>query len=388
MLAFMRSPRPVMAAASAVATLALAAALAACGGTPQPDVMTMTTTGCGGTWHVNGPGWHTFQLRNGDTVGGEVDLVDPATGGIYDEIVGFGPQTTTPMALNVGSGKYAFSCRFQTNPETILDGPTITVAGHVAGTPAQLPVPYNDLVRPAKAYEDYVAAGLRTLLGQVTTLNGDVARGDLAAARRDWLPAHLQYQRLGAAYGAFGDFDGEIDGRADAVGVTSSKWTGFYRLEDGLWHGQPASELKPVAAKLTSDVKGLRATWPQQQVQILDLGLRTHEILENALQFQLSGHDDYGSGTTLATALANVDGTRELLSLLRPALAPRYAGLPAVYTWLDRLQALLLAEHLPNGRWVPVSQLPSAARQAIDAACDQALTELAPIPTITEPRNT
>jgi iron uptake system EfeUOB component EfeO/EfeM len=97
-------------------------------------------------------------------------------------------------------------------------------------------------VRPAKAYRDYVAAGLTTLLSLVTTLNGDVARGDLAAARRNWLPAHL------------------------------------------------------------------------------DLGLRTHEILENALQFQLSGHDDYGSGTTLA----NVDGTRELLSLLRPALTGRY----------------------------------------------------------------
>jgi hypothetical protein len=66
----------------------------------------------------------------------------------------------------------------------------------------------------------------------------------------------------------------------------------------------------------------------------------------------------------------------------------RYAGLPAVDTWLDRLQALLKAQQLPNGQWVPVSRLTSAARQAINAACDQALTELAPIPTITEPRNT
>lgn len=408
-----------MAAAAAVATLALAFTLAACGGVPQPDVITMSTTGCGGTWHVSSPGWHTFQLRNEDTVGGEVDLVDPATGGIYDEIVGFGPQTTTPMSLDVGSGTYAFSCRFQTNPETILNGPTVTVPGQVAGTPAQLPVPYDDLVRPAKAYDDYVAAGLTALLGLVTTLDGDVARGDLAAARRDWLPAHLEYQRLGAAYDAFGDFDGKIDGRADAVGVTSPQWTGFYRLEYGLWHGQLspgdttprtprglpggmgrgpgkgsasgsqlARELLPIANQLTSDVKGLRATWSQQQVQILDLGLRTHEILENALQFQLSGHDDYGSGTTLATTLANVDGTRELLTLLRPSLTGRYAGLPAVSAWLDRLQALLQAQHLPNGRWVPVRRLPSSARQAIDAACDQALTELAPIPTITEPRNT
>ena len=48
------------------------------------------------------------------------------------------------------------------------------------------------------------------------------------------------------------------------------------------------------------DVNALLAWWPTQQIPLSDLGLRTHEILENALEFQLTGHDDYGSGTTLA----------------------------------------------------------------------------------------
>jgi iron uptake system EfeUOB component EfeO/EfeM len=80
---------------------------------------------------------------------------------------------------------------------------------------------------------------------QTAALASDVRDGDLAAARRDWLTAHLQYETLGAAYDSFGDFDEEIDGRADAVGVNSPKWTGFYRLEYGLWHGQSAQELRP-----------------------------------------------------------------------------------------------------------------------------------------------
>jgi hypothetical protein len=73
---------------------------------------------------------------------------------------------------------------------------------------------------------------------------------------------------------------------------------------------------------------------------------------------------------------------------LHPLLVTRYAGLPAVYTWLDRLQALLEAQHRADGTWVAVSQLPQAARQGIDAACGQALQELAPIASIAEPRNT
>ena len=68
--------------------------------------------------------------------------------------------------------------------------------------------------------------------------------------------------------------------------------------------------------------------WPSTEINLLDIGLRTHEILENALEFQLSGHDDYGSGTTLATTQANITGTLELLTVLHPLLAPGTPGCP------------------------------------------------------------
>jgi iron uptake system component EfeO len=372
----------------ALALCALCATLlTACsgGGTPA-GLISVTTSSCGGTWHLTRPGWHTFQIYNAGGTGAEIDLIDPANGAIYGEIDGSGPGTTTPMRLDVGSGRYAFLCQFQdVDP---LTGPTVTVDGHAKGTPAVLPITYNDLIPPAKAYQNDTAASLKVLAGETATLAADVRGGDLAAAKRDWLTAHLQYETLGAAYDAFGNFDNEIDGRADAVGVNSRQWTGFYRLEYGLWHGQSATELTRVAETLNQDVNALVAWWPSQQIPLIDLGRRAHEVLENALEFQLTGHDDYGSGTTLATTLANITATRVLLSLLQPLLAPRYPGLPAVHPGLDQLQALLGKEHLPNGSWVPVSGLPTATRQQIDAACGQVLQELAPIASIAEPRNT
>src|SRR6202167_1785644 len=155
----------------------------------------------------------------------------------------------------------------------------------------------------------------------------------------------------------------------------------------GLWHGQSAAELTPYASKLVADVRSLLATWPTMEIPLIDIGLRTHEILENALEFQLTGHDDYGSGTTLATTQANITGTLELLTVLHPLLAPRYPGLAAVYTWLDRLSSLL-NNRGPNGQWIPVSQLSVSSSERIDAACSQALEVLAPIAAITEPRIT
>jgi iron uptake system component EfeO len=377
----MRKTRPLT-----IAVLAAMASLTACGGGGASNTISFNSASCGGSWTLAKPGWHTFELYNANDVGGEIDLIDPRTSGVYAEVDQFGPATTQTMSLDVGSGRYAFRCLFDdTGPMT---GPIVTVPGHAKGFAATVPVTYNDLLGPEKAYQAYVAAGLKTLVGQTETLAGDVQRGNLTAARRDWLPAHLTYETLGAAYDAFGDFDDEIDGRADALGVSSPQWTGFYRLEYGLWHGQSAAELTPYATKLVANVRSLMAAWPTMEIPLIDIGLRTHEILENALEFQLTGHDDYGSGTTLATTLANIQGTRELLSLLHPLLVTRYPGLPGVYTWLNRLQTLLEAEHQPGGTWVPVSQLPASARQGIDAACNQALQELAPIASIAEPRNT
>jgi iron uptake system component EfeO len=369
---------------------ALAAAVTACGSSRPPGTestaISFNDASCGSTWHLAHPGWHTFKITNRAEYGAEVDLTNPASGAVYDELENIGPGTTAPMSLDVGSGKYAFLCEVEEfDPVT---GPTVTVGGHAAGAPAILPVTYNDLYPLAKQYAKYTEAGLQVLAKQTTTLAADVRAGNLAAAKRDWLTAHLQYETLGAAYDAFGNFDDEIDGRADAVGISSPKWTGFYRLEYGLWHGQSVRELIVVADTLNTDVHQLLAWWPGQQIPLIDVALRTHEILENALEFQLTGHDDYGSGTTLATTLANIQGTRYLLSLLHPLLAPRYPQLPAVYTGLNLLQSLIEKEHLPNGSWVPVSALPTAAREDIDAACGQVLQELAPIASIAEPRNT
>jgi iron uptake system EfeUOB component EfeO/EfeM len=369
---------------------ALALAVTACGGSSQSAsssiAITFNDASCGGHWQVAGPGWHTFEVSNQASAGAEVDLINPANGAVYSELENTGPGTTTPLRLDIGSGKYAFLCMI--NEVDPFTGPTVTVGGHATGTPAILPVTYNDLIPLAKKDQEYTLSGIQVLAKETTVLAGDVSDGNLAKAKRDWLTAHLQYETLGVAYTSFGDYDGEIDGRADTTGVNGPQWTGFYRLEYGLWHGQPASELTSVANTLNTNVHQLLTWWRTQEIVPLDLVLRTHEVLENALEFQLTGHDDYGSGTTLATTLANITATRELLSLLHPLLVPRYPGLPSVYTSLSGLQSLIQKQRSPNGSWTPVSALSPAARDQIDAACGQVLQELAPIASIAEPRNT
>jgi len=96
------------------------------------------------------------------------------------------------------------------------------------------------------------------------------------------------------------------------------------------------------------------------------------------MRFQLSGADDYGSGTTLATAAANIDATRAQLGMLRSLLVTRYPDLPSVYSTLDRLQRLVDAGKAAKG-WMPARTLSTAEREDIDSAAAECVQLLAPI---------
>ena len=229
---------------------------------------------------------------------------------------------------------------------------------------------YNETIPYAKKYQAYAEAGLKVLARESATLAADVRAGDLAAAKRDWLTAHLQYQTLGAAYGTFGDYDGEIDGDANAAGTASPDWTGFYRLEYGLWHGQGAGR----------SPGGQPAPEERERAARLVAAHGRYDCSTSACAPTRSWRTPCSSSSPGTTTTAAAPRWRppwrtspapaSCCTLLHPLLAPRYAGLPAVYSWLDRLQSLLEKQHRPNGTWVPVAALPARARQQIDAACE------------------
>ncbi|MDH6212841.1 iron uptake system EfeUOB component EfeO/EfeM [Streptomyces pseudovenezuelae] len=229
--------------------------------------------------------------------------------------------------------------------------------------------------------------GRRTADGEAAGCDRD--RGDLAGARTAWLPAHLEYERLGAAHDAFGDADGEINGTDAGLpdGVHDKDFVGFHRVEYGLWHGRSAGALKVPATALAKAVTALRDSWAQTRMNPAQLGLRAHEILENAVQFELTGRTDYGSGSNLATARANLDGTREVLSRLRPLLATRYPELPSLEGQLDRAQDTLDGFRR-GGAWTPLDRLSRTRREDVDAVLGDLVERLASVATLFDPRRT
>ena len=75
--------RAALTAALAVST----GVIAACsGGAPSPDRISVSNGGCGSSWQLTDPGWHTFQIHNAAAENADVNLVDPGNGAIYAEV--------------------------------------------------------------------------------------------------------------------------------------------------------------------------------------------------------------------------------------------------------------------------------------------------------------
>ncbi len=375
----------------AVPAIAAGTAILALG--PSGDVRATTievaSSSCAAGWDTPQPGRQTFTVRNTGAHSAEVRLIDPASGAIHAEIELLAPGTSRDLSATIGGGTYAWQCLPDSDPPVV--SASRRVAGSSAGGQAIVPVTEKIMSAPVDAYRAFVTSGLITLQRDTDTLRADVEAGDLDAARRDWLTAHLDYERLGAAYGTFGDFDTAINRRPDGLpgGVADEDFTGFHRIEYGLWHGESADSLKPLAARLATDVTELGKAFPTQEFDPNDLALRTHEILENTLQFQLTGSADQGSGSTLATASANTDGTRELLKIIAPLLTTRAPdALAAAERRLDAFAALLRQIGNPAGTWIATDRLPLADRQRLNGSLGELLETLAPIPDVLEIRST
>ena len=329
----------------------------------------------------------TFQVTDDSRDFVDVYVIAAADDDVYAEIQELPPHATLPLSTDLGAGNYAVRCVFG-------DGKTGTSSTiRVSGTtdeaaPGYPATPDLALQTPVSEYSARIESRLPTLVADCRTLDADVAAGNVPAAKQAWLAAHLDYERLGAAYNAFGDFDDELDGMANGLpaGVHDSGWTGFFAIEYALWHAEPMSKVRQLTQGLVTTAAGLQQDFPSEEVDPGDLPLRTHEILENALEFQLTGIADYGSGTTLATIYANTQGTSELLSVLTTLIERADPQLlTAAHQGLATLQQDLTAEHI-SGAWTPVAQLPTPARDRLDADLGQLLETLSEVPALLYPR--
>jgi high-affinity iron transporter len=358
------------------------------------EKITFGNTTCAPSWLPPSAGRASFRVVNQSARTATVYLYRSDTGTVLSTIHHMRPGSKAVVEVVLEPGaRYRWSCDLRGVPVHLSDGirvPATGQSGRGAG-PSVLPVTATELEGPLHRYRGYVRVLLRRLLAQTAALGSATRAGSLRAAETDWLHAHLTWLAIGqddGAYGSFGDLGREIDGTAAGLvdGASGKDFTGFHRVELDLFKQQSLNAAASDAAHLRVLVAhladlSLQHEMPGNVSGLLAFCLRVHEVLEDGLRDTLSGDDDYGSGTGLASIRADVTATREFLTLLAPLIDRRRPALVGTARHrLDALVAALGGGRTADGAWIAIAMLPITEREDVDGAIGAALESLARIP--------
>ncbi|MBA8818279.1 iron uptake system component EfeO [Ochrobactrum sp. 19YEA23] len=179
-----------------------------------------------------------------------------------------------------------------------------------------------DLVQPIADYKVYVQEHLDILVKDTKAFTDAIKAGDLAKAKELYPSSRVSYEKIEPIAELFADLDASIDSRADdhENGEKSDDFTGFHRLEYGLFAQNTTDGLAPFADKLYADVLEL-------QKRVKDLTVPPEKVvggaaalMEEVAAGKISGEEDRYSHTDLWDFKANVDGAQKIVELFKPLI--------------------------------------------------------------------
>ncbi|MBE9607197.1 iron uptake system protein EfeO [Acetobacteraceae bacterium H6797] len=193
------------------------------------------------------------------------------------------------------------------------------------------PVSPLELAGPIAQYKLYVLSEAKALVEATARFTAAIKAGDLAKAQALYASTRVHYERIEPLAELFSDLDTAIDSRADDHDKAEQDpgFTGFHRIEYGLFAKRNTDGLAPFADKLLADTKELQSriaglTTPPEKV----VG-GAAALIEEVAATKISGEENRYSGADLSDFQANVDGAKKIVDLLRPLLAKADAALLA-----------------------------------------------------------
>ncbi|HEY6789421.1 MAG TPA: iron uptake transporter permease EfeU [Trebonia sp.] len=370
---------PALAAGTTIAALPTASSAS--------STVTVTNAACGQDFTSAHAGTQTFTVQNSSSASGEINLLN-ASGGIVGEIETLGPATSAPLSVMLSAGTYTLACLM--SGKAAMSSAPVTVSGTTTATApvAPKPVTVAELTPPNNEYQAYAAGVLVRLAADVSAIQGDLKNNDIAKAKVDWLAAQLEWERVGASYDSFGQLGLDVDLLPTTLplGVNDPGFIGLHRLEYGLWNGQSAKELLPVASQLAKNVATVRKNLTSDDLtgDATQLPIRAHEILEDALRDHLSGIDDQGAGAAYPMTYADLQVDQVVVADLAPLISSRQPGLLATITSQQAALARALLATRSGGHWLSLTQVPLTARQSVDSAIGALLETLSAVPDLLE----
>ena len=327
-------------------------------GDSHTAVVTITAAdGCTTDRASYGAGGLSFKITNKDATGvSEVELL--AGERIIGEKENLPPGFSGTFAVNVDPGDYTVFCPGAKSARTPLK---ITgTASSSANTDT-----HALLVEGTENYGRYVSEQAELLVDAVKPLSAALIQGDLDAARTAYAKARPFYERIEPVAESFTTGDVQLDPAIDARegDVPAAKWTGFHRIEKGLFQDRTTTGLASYGRGLLANTEKLEKLVEGLSYQPAELANGAVELLDEVSKTKITGEEERYSHIDLLDIQANVEGSEQAFANLQPALAkidPALAGTVSdAFARVDAMLDKFRSSSQPSG-FVPYDDVPKS----------------------------
>jgi iron uptake system component EfeO len=363
--------------------IGLAALLAACttaspgerAGEETRIPVSVDGSGCSPSTLSATSGRVVFEVTNAGSDVGEFEILSGTR--VVDEVENIIPGFVVNFATRLDGGEYELICYTLQSPRGSL-----AISGGVAARPSSAIVDAATLAAHQAAYQAYVADQARLLLETLEPFVDAVEAGDLEAAKAAYAPSRPGWERIEPVAELFSDLDTRMDAREEdfAGGVDDPEFMGWHRLEKGLWADGSTAGLEPIAAQLLTDALDLQSRLATMAIEPRIIARGAGELIEEVAQSKLTGEEDRYSEADLVSISANVEGSEQIVDILRPTLTTldaAYAG--DVDAAFEAVEAIL-ASYADGSGYEPFSAVAGDDLKALQARMAKLSEVLAELP--------
>ncbi len=304
-----------------------------------------------------------FRIVNETDRATEWEILDGVM--VMEERENIAPGITQTLSARLSPGRYAITCGLLSNPRGSL---TVTAAAMPDGAAAARPA-LTAFIGPLAEYQVFVGTEANRLVKASAALDAAVRSGDLDAARTAYAAARLPFMRLRPAAARQGDLDAAMNAQAAYLEKREADpaFTGFHRLEYGLFAKNSLDGLAPVSAKLAADAAALKERLRADRPTPQDMGENAERRLAALADTTIPAGEDAYAASDLADIEAELSGVAKIARLFVPIAedsAPAAAG--QVEARLTELDAALEALRGANG-YPSYATVDAPAREALAA---------------------
>ncbi len=290
--------------------------LAAGRGTPPADKdavrLTVDNAACQPAELTVPAGRRSFVIHNASERTLEWEILDGVM--VVAERENITPGLSVTVTQRLKPGVYDITCGLLSNPRGKLTVTATTESEAVKRQPEA-----RAFIGPLSEYRVFLSRRAVLLLDAATTLKQRIDAGDGDGAKNAWRAARAAWNELAPVWPTIGDLQSRMDPRAEylAAREKDGAFTGFHRIEYGLWSQGSTAGLQPVAQALADDAATLKDRVRALTVAPAALAANA-AMAAGRVADQAGGAQSPYAGDDLAELSAQLDGLTKSVLLVDP----------------------------------------------------------------------